>query len=220
MAGKARVHELAKELGLSSKQVLSKLQDLGANVKSPSSTVEAPVARQLRESVTGRGQAVPSRRAWPHTTRGGNDPYTPPRRDPNAGTSPSPRPRRRQRAVIPEDVASMLAGQVADDSWNAAVRRAQAASAPKPTSRRREQHRNPIVDVILNDGGTVSRSPGESFPPVVHEWAQRWTEAYFEPSEVAAWLAAGIKGNDVDGAARLRRAGWTPTTWPDRRRDN
>ena len=40
MAGKARVHELAKELGVTSKQVLSKLQDLGEYVKSPSSTVE------------------------------------------------------------------------------------------------------------------------------------------------------------------------------------
>jgi len=53
VAGKARVHELAKELGISSKQVLSKLQDLGEYVKSPSSTVEAPVARRLRESVAG-----------------------------------------------------------------------------------------------------------------------------------------------------------------------
>jgi translation initiation factor IF-2 len=40
VAGKARVHELAKELGVSSKQVLSKLQDLGEYVKSPASTVE------------------------------------------------------------------------------------------------------------------------------------------------------------------------------------
>ena len=53
VAGKARVHELAKELGISSKQVLSKLQDLGEYVKSPSSTVEAPVARRLRESMSG-----------------------------------------------------------------------------------------------------------------------------------------------------------------------
>ncbi|MFP5072996.1 translation initiation factor IF-2 [Pseudonocardia nantongensis] len=55
MAGKARVHELAKELGISSKQVLSKLQDLGEYVKSPSSTVEAPVARKLRDSMAGGG---------------------------------------------------------------------------------------------------------------------------------------------------------------------
>ncbi|MBC3190823.1 translation initiation factor IF-2 [Pseudonocardia sp. C8] len=55
MAGKARVHELAKELGLSSKQVLSKLQDLGEYVKSPSSTVEAPVARKLRDAMAAGG---------------------------------------------------------------------------------------------------------------------------------------------------------------------
>ena len=50
MAGKARVHELAKELGVTSKEVLKKLADLGEYVKSASSTVEAPVARKLRDS--------------------------------------------------------------------------------------------------------------------------------------------------------------------------
>lgn len=50
MAGKARVHELAKELGVTSKEVLAKLKDLGEFVKSASSTVEAPVARRLRDA--------------------------------------------------------------------------------------------------------------------------------------------------------------------------
>ncbi|MDL9944785.1 translation initiation factor IF-2 [Gordonia sp. ABSL11-1] len=50
MAGKARVHELAKELGVTSKQVLERLKEQGEFVKSASSTVEAPVARRLRES--------------------------------------------------------------------------------------------------------------------------------------------------------------------------
>ncbi|WP_207386554.1 translation initiation factor IF-2 N-terminal domain-containing protein, partial [Protofrankia symbiont of Coriaria ruscifolia] len=50
MAGKARVHELAKELGVDSKTVLAKLKDLGEFVKSASSTVEAPVVRKLKES--------------------------------------------------------------------------------------------------------------------------------------------------------------------------
>ncbi|MGH3827884.1 MAG: translation initiation factor IF-2 N-terminal domain-containing protein, partial [Pseudonocardiaceae bacterium] len=50
VAGKARVHELAKELGVTSKDVLKKLADLGEYVKSASSTVEAPVARKLRDS--------------------------------------------------------------------------------------------------------------------------------------------------------------------------
>ncbi|MEU8614581.1 translation initiation factor IF-2 N-terminal domain-containing protein, partial [Actinoplanes sp. NPDC048791] len=46
--GKARVHELAKELGVDSKTVLAKLKEMGEFVKSASSTVEAPVARRLR----------------------------------------------------------------------------------------------------------------------------------------------------------------------------
>ncbi|MSW43713.1 MAG: translation initiation factor IF-2, partial [Actinobacteria bacterium] len=48
---KVRVHELAKELGVSSKDVLAKLQELGEFVKSASSTVEAPVVRKLREAM-------------------------------------------------------------------------------------------------------------------------------------------------------------------------
>ncbi len=52
-AGKARVHELAKELGVTSKEVLARLSEQGEFVKSASSTVEAPVARRLRESFGG-----------------------------------------------------------------------------------------------------------------------------------------------------------------------
>ncbi len=53
MAGKARVHELAKELGVTSKEVLARLSEQGEFVKSASSTVEAPVARRLREALGG-----------------------------------------------------------------------------------------------------------------------------------------------------------------------
>ncbi|MDT4979373.1 MAG: translation initiation factor, partial [Pseudonocardiales bacterium] len=60
MAGKARVHELAKELGVSSKDLLGKLSELGEFVKSASSTVEAPVARRLREAYPNAGPAAPA----------------------------------------------------------------------------------------------------------------------------------------------------------------
>ena len=50
MAGKARVHELAKELGKTSKEIMAKLNDMGEFVKSPSSTIEAPVVRKLRDA--------------------------------------------------------------------------------------------------------------------------------------------------------------------------
>ncbi|WP_297542421.1 translation initiation factor IF-2 [Amycolatopsis sp.] len=60
MPGKARVHELAKELGVTSKDVLAKLKEQGEFVKSASSTVEAPVARRLRDAYPGKGGAKPT----------------------------------------------------------------------------------------------------------------------------------------------------------------
>ncbi len=51
MAGKPRVHEIASEYGIESKQVIEKLGGLGEFVKSSSSTIEPPVARKLREAL-------------------------------------------------------------------------------------------------------------------------------------------------------------------------
>ena len=59
MAGKARVHELAKELGVESKTVLAKLKELGEFVKSASSTVEAP-SRASSESSRGSRRRRPA----------------------------------------------------------------------------------------------------------------------------------------------------------------
>ncbi|MFT4185702.1 MAG: translation initiation factor IF-2 [Micrococcaceae bacterium] len=47
---KLRVHELAKELGVTSKEAIARLKELGEFVKSASSTVEAPAQKKLRES--------------------------------------------------------------------------------------------------------------------------------------------------------------------------
>ncbi len=61
--GKARVHELAKELGVTSKEVLARLSEQGEFVKSASSTVEAPVARRLRESFGGvKAEPAPAKK--------------------------------------------------------------------------------------------------------------------------------------------------------------
>jgi hypothetical protein len=58
VSGKPRVHELAKELGLSAKEVLLRLSELGEFVKSASSTVERPVARRLREAYQAKNPAA------------------------------------------------------------------------------------------------------------------------------------------------------------------
>ena len=46
---KVRVHELAKELGITSKKLLEVLKASGEFVKSASSTIEAPVVRKAHE---------------------------------------------------------------------------------------------------------------------------------------------------------------------------
>lgn len=46
---KVRVYELAKALGIESKEIIAKLEEVGEYVKSASSTVEAPVVRRLHE---------------------------------------------------------------------------------------------------------------------------------------------------------------------------
>ena len=78
---KVRVYELAKELGVPSKEVLAKLSELGEFVKSASSTVEPPVVRKLKESLGGDTAAAapaPAPKAAPRAfiTRARPVPFT------------------------------------------------------------------------------------------------------------------------------------------------
>ena len=54
---KVRVYELAKELGLESKDLLKKLNDMGEFVRSASSTIEPPVVRRLNERMASEKSA-------------------------------------------------------------------------------------------------------------------------------------------------------------------
>jgi len=55
VAGKARVHEIAAELGIDSKRTLEKLKEIGEFVKGPSSTIEPPVVRKLKAAFAEEG---------------------------------------------------------------------------------------------------------------------------------------------------------------------
>ncbi|WP_374316531.1 translation initiation factor IF-2 N-terminal domain-containing protein, partial [Microbacterium sp.] len=59
------MHEIASELGVDSKVALAKLKELGEFVKSPSSTIEPPVARKLRAALEADGVAAPAAGAKP-----------------------------------------------------------------------------------------------------------------------------------------------------------
>ncbi|WIX93125.1 translation initiation factor IF-2 [Amycolatopsis sp. DG1A-15b] len=97
MPGKARVHELAKELGITSKDVLAKLKEQGEFVKSASSTVEAPVARRLRDAYAPKGAKKPtpgpSARPGPPAAKPGASapkPPAPAQQAPAAKAAPAP----------------------------------------------------------------------------------------------------------------------------------
>ena len=55
MPGKLRVHELAKELGVTSKELLATLKENGEFVKTASSTIQPPVVRKMRDFYAAQG---------------------------------------------------------------------------------------------------------------------------------------------------------------------
>ncbi|MDD7582272.1 translation initiation factor IF-2 [Corynebacterium sp. 32222D000AT] len=55
MAGKLRVHELAKQLGVTSKELLATLKEQGEFVKTASSTIEPPVVKKMRAHYEAQG---------------------------------------------------------------------------------------------------------------------------------------------------------------------
>ena len=88
---KARVYELAKELGVDSKTVLSKLEAMGEFVKSASSTVEPPVARKLRNAFASSGQDNASDSKKPgHTAKKPAEPASHSMPKPAAPSAPKP----------------------------------------------------------------------------------------------------------------------------------
>ncbi|BEK94352.1 translation initiation factor IF-2 [Nocardia seriolae] len=140
MAGKARVHELAKELGVTSKELLARLKEQGEFVKSASSTVEAPVARRLRESLApksapsgGSGKPAAPKPNGEGTPRPAAKPATP-----GAGPRPGPRPTPAPAPATPAPAAAAPAPapQVAPAARaESAAPAARPGPAPKPVVR-------------------------------------------------------------------------------------
>ncbi|OLL17509.1 MULTISPECIES: translation initiation factor IF-2 [unclassified Rhodococcus (in: high G+C Gram-positive bacteria)] len=127
MAGKARVHELAKELGVTSKELLARLKEQGEFVKSASSTVEPPVARRLRESfakANGDGAAPSAAAPKPGAPRPGPRPAAP------AQAAPAPAPAPKPEAATPAPSPAPASRPAAPGPKPGAPRPA----APKPAT--------------------------------------------------------------------------------------
>ena len=98
---KVRVHELAKELGVESKVVLTKLKEMGEFVKSASSTVEPPVVKRFTkeygDELKAAAETKAAKKAAP-AKPGPKAPAKPAAEQPAAdGRCPAPRRRGRPR---------------------------------------------------------------------------------------------------------------------------
>ncbi|TDL44326.1 translation initiation factor IF-2 [Microbacterium oleivorans] len=116
------MHEIASELGVDSKVALAKLKELGEFVKSPSSTIEPPVARKLRAALEAEGVKAPAAA-----------PAKPAAKAPASGATPGPRPSAPKPAPAPEPAAPEAPAQPAAEKPAAAAPSAAPESgAPKP----------------------------------------------------------------------------------------
>ena len=134
MAGKPRVHEIAAELGVDSKFALAKLKELGEFVKSPSSTIEPPVARKLRAAIEAGKPTGAAPAGAPAAKPGGATPAAAssgaPKPGPKAPT-PGPKPGPAKPAEpAPAPVAEQPAAPAAPAA--PAEPSAEKSSAPKP----------------------------------------------------------------------------------------
>ncbi|GAA1696836.1 hypothetical protein GCM10009808_12790 [Microbacterium sediminicola] len=128
---KPRVHEIASELGIDSKVALAKLKELGEFVKSPSSTIEPPVARKLRAAFADQGEAAKPAAGATRTPATGARPG--PRPAPGARTSaPTPGPRTGVTPAADKAPAAPAAAAAPETPAAAPAAGAKPSSAPKP----------------------------------------------------------------------------------------
>ncbi|QRY63859.1 translation initiation factor IF-2 [Gordonia sp. PDNC005] len=178
MAGKARVHELAKELGVPSKTVLERLKEQGEFVKSASSTVEAPVARRLRESFSGGSAGGDAPKASPKPSAAKPSPAKPGVPGPKPGapkpvpaapaaaapapSAPSPRPAAPGPRPGPAPTPAAPAPKPETPQAPAAAAPAPAASAapgPKPSGPRPGPRPGPRAPRVGNNPFSSAPAP-------------------------------------------------------------
>ncbi|WP_417562016.1 translation initiation factor IF-2 [Microbacterium sp.] len=130
---KPRVHEIASELGVDSKVALAKLKELGEFVKSPSSTIEPPVARKLRAALAadgaGNGAAPAGNGAKPAAGNGAKT-ASGSRPGPSRPT-PGPKPAAKPAAEAKAPAAEKAAAETPAAAVPAAEKPAAAAPAAK-----------------------------------------------------------------------------------------
>ncbi|WP_212816422.1 translation initiation factor IF-2 [Polymorphospora rubra] len=174
MAGKARVHELAKELGVESKTVLAKLKEMGEFVKSASSTVEAPVARRLRGAFVASSEQPSAPAAPTPAPSGPSSPARisakpmPPRRPapPVRPKGPVPGPPQPPATPVAKPASAHDIEVAAAEARATALKAEQEAAVKAAQAARQQQREAPARREPPADGGAPRPKPGPgSVPP-------------------------------------------------------
>lgn len=180
-----RVHHIAKEIGVSSQEVLEVLEEIGEYVKSSQSLVEAPIIRRVHErfgvtyaSPVRSAETVeaPTSSSSPHNPRGLAAPPRRPKRD-NHPLMGEISPRREREAYVDSSPATTTPPTT---SW---------------TNRRDDQQWGDLA------GGDAS----STFE--FEEWKLRG----FSDIERDVWIAAGLRAGQARWAQELRDGGLSPT---------
>ncbi|WP_209560657.1 translation initiation factor IF-2 [Frigoribacterium sp. PvP032] len=165
---KPRVHEIASELGIDSKTALEKLKEMGEFVKGPSSSVEPPVARKLRQAFAGAAAAAP---------KAGTAPAASPKASPPAASSApkpgGPRPAAPKPPVAEQPAAPVEAPAAADDTEAApapvapltvAERQAKAEAERAAAAAAKESGTAPAESDAPAEAGASAPKPGGPRP--------------------------------------------------------
>ena len=151
---KLRVHELAKELGITSKELMGHLKEAGEFVKSSSSSLEPPVVRQMREKFaatpkTKKADAKPAAKApKPSAAKPAAKKAAPPAEATPKAAAPKaaapkadgPKPGAPKPAAAPKS-APKPRGKKPEGAPKPAGRKPADSSAPKPAPRRHDAPR-------------------------------------------------------------------------------
>ena len=128
---KLRVHELAKELGITSKELMGHLKEAGEFVKSSSSSLEPPVVRQMREKFA----------TAPKTKKAEAKAPKPSAAKPAAKKPAAPKEEAPAADAAPKPGAPKPRAKKADAAPKPASRKSAEGAAPKPAPRRADAPR-------------------------------------------------------------------------------
>ncbi|GAB3111904.1 hypothetical protein GCM10027055_13550 [Janibacter alkaliphilus] len=163
---KVRVHELAKELGVSSKSLLAHLGDMGEFVKSASSTIEAPVVRRVKDNPPTPEKATKKAAAKKPATPTSEAPAQASPTPGPASAAPTPGPTPAKPAPGPRPGPAAPSAQPAAAPEPAPASEAPATPAPAVEAPQAPAPERPAAAAPSQDGPTPSApTPAEASAP-------------------------------------------------------